>query len=205
MSPGEKLLGFDGRESPAEADSDWPAGRRSTYLLRDDIDKALSTDILAWPSVPGADRNVESDTSQVNSFHLWNRLLDLKEYLRALEGPTRKAFWIVGITLLWNLLNEHERELWAPRLPLTDPAVRDERWSFLGYDVSDLALLSGLSNCAYDAGERPSWKETWGPHLNRFHLFTDEHQAQKFKLMNDGRVPEHAPFFVYGLYLIDRS
>lgn len=201
----ERLLGFDAREMQVEPDSDWAEGRRAAYLLRTDVDKPLSTDVLVWPSVLDVDGNVESATSVNEIFHLWNSLFHLKEYLRASEDVTRKPFWIIGITLLWSVLSEQEQELWAPRLPVTSPPARDENWSFLGYDVSDLALLSGLSNCGYDAEKLLSLKERWGPQLNRFHLFTEERQSMEFKLMNDDRVPEHAPFFVYVLYLVERG
>ena len=42
----------------------------------------------------------------------------------------------------------------------------------------------------------------WGPRLNEHHLFKNAESAFAFRLVTNRRVPEHAPFFVYGLWLI---
>jgi len=80
----------------------------------------------------------------------------------------------------------------------TPPAVS---WVLLGYDVGDRYCLSGLSNCGYGA-ERDRWAAEWGESLNDYHLFSDPHRADAFARANDARVSEHAPFTVFGLYLI---
>ncbi len=62
-------------------------------------------------------------------------------------------------------------------------------------------MLSGLSNCGFE-GEREALREDWGPHLNDYHLFEDAESALAFRPVANRIVPEHAPFFVYGLWLI---
>jgi hypothetical protein len=39
--------------------------------------------------------------------------------------------------------------------------------------------------------------------LNHHHLFTSLEPAWIFREVSNQRVPEHRPFFVYGLWLID--
>ena len=70
----------------------------------------------------------------------------------------------------------------------------------LGYDVADEVMTSGLSNCGYSNKEREVVRPRWASRLNRFHLFDDDDAALQFKVLSDARVPEHAPFFVFGIY-----
>lgn len=74
--------------------------------------------------------------------------------------------------------------------------------SFLGYDVADAGLTSGLMNCGY-TDDATQLREHWARHLNRCHLFSDRARALHFLRITSERVPEHAPFFVYGLYLLN--
>lgn len=74
-----------------------------------------------------------------------------------------------------------------------------EDWKLLGYDVADKYLLSGLMNCGYKKeGDYNKFKNS----LNEYHLFNSINDAKEFKRSTNARVPEHAPFFVYGLWLI---
>jgi hypothetical protein len=73
---------------------------------------------------------------------------------------------------------------------------------FLGYDVADIGRISGLSNCAYVPDEREALRSEWGPKLNDHHLFTQLEPARAFRRLTDARVPEHAPFYVYGIYTL---
>jgi hypothetical protein len=72
----------------------------------------------------------------------------------------------------------------------------------LGYDVADRWLLSGLSDCGWAPGEiRPSG--AWSvAQLNEHHLFHEPERAFEYVEAVNLRVPEHAPFFVYSLYLL---
>ncbi len=79
------------------------------------------------------------------------------------------------------------------------PSVRSAEWEFLGYDVSDGFLLSGLSNCGYKADEVEQLKRDFGRHLNQYHLFDDLEAARRFRDIRSDQVREHAPFFVYGI------
>jgi hypothetical protein len=70
----------------------------------------------------------------------------------------------------------------------------------LGYDVADYDLLGGLSNCGYAPEEVASIAPVWAPLLNRWHLFDSPGDATAFAAVTAKRVPEHAPFFAYGIY-----
>jgi hypothetical protein len=118
-------------------------------------------------------------------------------------GLERKAHWIIGLTLRYGTFRQGDMEMGYPTLdPLPIP-IGNQNWTSLGFDVSDGSGLSGLSNCGYAKDEVPALRERWGPHLNTYHLFSDVDQAIEFKRLSDNRVREHAPFFVYGLYLVE--
>jgi hypothetical protein len=75
------------------------------------------------------------------------------------------------------------------------------KYTFLGFDISDWGLISGLSNCGLDPDETlTGYRHQWGPRLNRHHLFDNYNDAHRFTGFSDRRVPEHAPFFVFGLW-----
>lgn len=205
MKSGEELIGFDAREMGIQPDAAWNQERRSIYLISPDVDKPLSTDVLVWPPVLDMERylNLYQD-AWIEFLNLWSNLSELKKCLRSAQEPAKKPFWIIAVTLLSGVLSENEKATWAPMLPSTVPSGCKENWPLLGYDISDMGLLSGLSNCGYDEDQILSLRDRWGPHLNTFHLFTDLYQANEFKLMTNNRVTEHAPFFLYGLYLIEK-
>jgi hypothetical protein len=59
------------------------------------------------------------------------------------------------------------------------------------------------SSC--DGPEPEEWRSRWSEKLNGFHLLADPLDAQIFAEATNRRVPEHAPFFVYGLLLSSSS
>ncbi|QRK05845.1 hypothetical protein JQX13_37765 [Archangium violaceum] len=107
-------------------------------------------------------------------------------------------------------LPESERE----RLGLRD-ASRPEwtgpnapLWDDLERMRSCLASLGAVRNqphalCGYTESEAPGLRAQWSGHLNEHHLLGDLGRALEFRDASDERVPEHAPFFVFGLWLIE--
>ena len=75
-----------------------------------------------------------------------------------------------------------------------------EKYDLLGYDVADYYLMSGLANCGYTPEEAASLAPAWAPRLNEWHLFGNPADAMAFAVVTAERVPEHAPFFAYGIY-----
>jgi len=95
----------------------------------------------------------------------------------------------------------------GPVGPYAEPTVPDrlsDAWNRLGFDVADGSLCSGLSNCGYQVEEIDELRQRWAPSLNDRHLFDEPDAAFEFRALCDARIPEHAPFFVYGLYFLPR-
>jgi hypothetical protein len=72
-------------------------------------------------------------------------------------------------------------------------------WQLLGYDVCDEVGTSGLTNCAYEYGER-HLVDDFVQCINEHHLFRAVEDADKFREVCDLRVAEHAPFAVLAIY-----
>jgi hypothetical protein len=94
-----------------------------------------------------------------------------------------------------------DRDDAAPnRFEETLPSRVPSSWHFLGYDVADQWLVSGLSNCGYIEDEREEWRLKWSRRINNLHLLLDVDDAHEFAQATNQRVAEHAPFYVYGLW-----
>lgn len=72
-------------------------------------------------------------------------------------------------------------------------------WTFIGYDICDGAMLSGLMNCGYEG--RNALRAEWSQRLNQWHLFESLVDARNFCAMTEQRVPEHAPFRLVAVYV----
>ena len=203
----ELLLGFDAREMWLEPQDYWPASRKKMYLLRDDVARPLSTDTAVWRTVFDADTSLQRPEWIGPMMGLWDNLVTLQESMDTAWSTRTLPYWLIAVTLQQegresdNLLERYART--------TDiiPALRDPAWALLGYDVSDQWLLSGLSNCGYgtSASEIQTLREIYASSLNEHHLFASLKPAVDFMQLSDERVPEHAPFFVFGLWLIKKE
>ena len=198
------LLGFDAREmwlpftSRGNREGGWTQQQKSEWLLRADVDRPLSVDYLVWTSVfsPGAGLVpswVYGDSVQ----GIWSKLSELYASLpESLQQESAGRYWIIGINVegrgaldpAWNDI-------------MTVPAVIQEDWEFLGYDVADRWLLSGLSNCTHvSEKDFDDLRRRFLDHINSYHLFTDYRVACKFRSLSGRRVPDHKPFYVFGLW-----
>lgn len=191
-------IGFDVRAAPTVVDPLWNEARRSRFLLRDDVVRPLAVDQQVWRSQFLASENLE-----------WRGVLDHWSDLAAMcESARAKGVdgSLVSTVVVWDFLTSQERQRWASeRLEPTQPAILGQEWQLLGFDVADSWLISGLSNCGYVDNEREEWRSRWSEKLNGFHLLADPLDAQIFAEATNRRVPEHAPFFVYGLLLSSSS
>ncbi len=212
----DRLLGFDVREPRANLDGLWDAARCATYLLRPDVTWPLSTDTLVWPSVFDKGQGPGLPDPERQRLHLagvpvpaytgpnaglWEDAPRMLRHLRAYSLAARSA---VVIAISWFSRGGFaEAGRFGPYLVPTSPAARQPNWEFLGFDIADGSLLSGLSNCGYLPSEAPLLRAQWGPRLNTNHLFDALADAFAFRDLADARVGSHAPFFVYGLYAIE--
>ena len=232
MSSNELLLGFDAREMWLDVAEYWPEERKRTFLLRQDIIRPLSTDILVWRSVFDVEQTLHRPQWTGPIQQLWEDLATLQAYLDTAWGERTLPSWIIAVTLQEDVCESEDLLEWYARvsnsfdetvpgvLPLSGellewyarassiiPALRDPAWAFLGYDVSDKWLLSGLSNCGYGTNETEMQilRETYASSLNKHHLFDAIKPAVNFMQVSNERVQEHAPFFVFGLWLIKKE
>jgi hypothetical protein len=211
----EALLGFDAREmwlTPGMREAG-PGGRPTDFLLRGDLDDVLSADTMVWPSIFKSSATLDCGPELPlpqwvgANVPFWDDLDALRSAVPP-EFGKKHPFWFIAAT--WHTdagFAEEERQsgkILGPYIAPTVPGRRENSWRFLGFDVTDSGI-SGLSNCGYDESERERFAAQWGCHLNRYHLFEDLERAFEFKRITNARIPEHAPFFVIGLWLIAKS
>jgi len=76
-------------------------------------------------------------------------------------------------------------------------------WQRLGYDVADMMSISALCDCGRSSPEeREAERKRWAGCLNDFGLFDAVSDACAFCVHAHKRIPEHAPFLVFELFLI---
>ncbi len=194
----ERLLGFDAREPSQSPGDEWP----DQFLLRADVRAPLSTDTMVWPSIWQLTDVPLPSWIGMNA-GLWESLPAMRKHL-ANAWTTPPPHAVIDVSWFSDRAFE-DAGMYGPHLSPTDPAARSPEWRLLGFDVSDGGLLSGLSNCGYSTDEIRTLRPQWQFRLNSRHLFDAVEDAFEFRKLADARVPEHAPFFVFGLYLVDGS
>lgn len=204
----QEFLGFDNRLHPKYyLDDVWSRERRTKYLLAPGVQWPLSVDKAVWPSVfcyttTAVDHSCHSQTminiDPVNTRHsaleLWPDLQSMRDNLGKQKGIN------IAISLHADkeaFLDEFWSAVLDPRLSMDD---LPKEWMHLGYDVGDRDMISGLSNCSYNADEMISLQKTWAHCLNEYGLFSKIDDATKFKGITDKRVSSHSPFYVFSLY-----
>lgn len=214
------LLGFDARENWCEFHSSWSQERKDAYLLRHDIAKPLSTDVMVWPSVFDTGKKVIMRNTEVPfgqeylnlpewigpNKPLWSNVNHLRRYLSEHLIHNPKSCWIIAIAFIGENTAADETEGSWLHYDTTEPRDIDGVWMMLGYDVSDGTLLSGLSNCGYDPNidDVNLLRNQWSQYINKYHLIEEVDHAFSFKHLSDQRVSEHAPFGVYGIWLVEK-
>lgn len=188
----EHMLGFDCREMWQAFKTTWPQWRKDLFLLKHEIEKPLSTDTTVWPSI----FDDEEDGGWRGHQFLWASLAKMQAHMETTVIP----YWMIGISVV--LHNSETQQIWQPIYAQTTPSQPETDWTLLGYDVADFYLLSGLMNCGYEPAEIDSLAIKTKAHLNQYHLFSNLNAVHEFREISDQRATEHAPFFVYGLYLI---
>ena len=176
----EATIGFDLRSTVP--DPSWTVDRGTLFLLRRDVAAVRSVDPVVWERPSGL-------PSAPVPEGLWSNLSDLVAAAGALDRADTVA---VRITAL--------EEDWRASESVDTIGSASETYDLLGYDVADFDLLGGLTNCGYSPEEAASLAPVWAPLLNKWHLFDNPEDATAFAGVTAKRVPEHAPFFAYGIY-----
>jgi hypothetical protein len=206
----ELILGYDVRELCFDPTDLLPPERREVYLLKHDVAKPLSVDTIVWPSLFDTGQGAgmyrkERDAVRLPdpqlppwlgpNYGLWESLADMLDNLDSQFRISTCKFAIIAITL------HAERAVNGDGPPYVGGSfVAGDAWHLLGYDVADASLLSGLSNCGYPGEEIGDLTARWSRHLNEHHLFDDPEEADVFRRSTDQEVPEHKPFYVYGVW-----
>ena len=209
------VTGFDARVA-VDGDDAWSEDKKRQWqLFRLDVRRPLSIDTLVWPSL--FDRHDELRPDYIGlGYPLWEKLSRLNQIVKRHDQLKALDSDVIACALIVELCTLAERRVWHEFLPpvgkenigpstiLASPSAIDERWTFLGYDVADESGTSALITMRHptDAGQIDELRTRWGPRLNDAHLFDDRSQAGQFKKLSNQRIPEHAPFFVYGLWLV---
>lgn len=196
-------IGFDARVTGAERPP-WDADRRALYLLRTDVRVPASTDRLVWPSLFDLAAAPAAPAWTGANAMLWDDLDRLRGFVAERWPQPVPSHAIVAVTWVSDR-GFAEAGATGPYREPTKPSATSPAWSVLGFDVADGSLLSGLTNCGYAPDEVDVLRARWGPRLNESHLFSSIGDALAFREVADARVPEHAPFFVYGLYLVGEA
>jgi hypothetical protein len=194
----EILVGFDAREAYLDFNLSWDFIRKESLLIRQDIIKPLSTDEMVWNSL-FHDQGIKLPEWVGPRQWQWDSLEKLQIFLR--NPAVSPPYWVIAVTQ-W--LKQDENVGLEDALGIT-PSEVSESWTFLGYDVSDYFLLSGLMNCgSYNQQTKEIYLSNWASKLNQYHLFTDWQDACAFKELCDVTVLGHEPFYIFGLYVIEK-
>jgi hypothetical protein len=209
------VLGFDAREAWLDAQSLWTCERQRDFLLTIPGKKPLSADTSVWPTIFSTGegfalcdvdqelngwRGLELPPWIGANWPLWSDLLNLEQYVKGSWPFPAKPVSLVAVTCPdGSVFRDGE---W-PYLQETSPREVDGIWTLLGFDVlANQSTLSGLMNCGYSNAKHQYAKTEWAPRLQPNHLFGTTTDAVSFCEWRNMSVPEHAPFFVAGLYLV---
>ncbi len=185
------FAGADLRETPRLPDPAWDDDRRRGFLLRRDIRRPLSIDRLVWRPIVGPTGEPVTEPLP------WVGLDQVRACLLRLSAEQQEQSVIVVRGVVAACQDEEER---LARTTGIEVELRiDPSWTFLGFDIAD-GDISALCNCRY-RDEDEKLVPRAAPRLNDYGLFDDVEHALVFRELSDRRVPEHAPFIVYALWL----
>lgn len=202
-SVSDLLLGYDAREAPLNPRGTWGKERRQSHLLRQELVKPLSVDSEVWPSVFEVSPHLPRPDWTGNVQDLWDDLQALTKVVEPGISLESEQISYIAVELVSSTTSGTMLAVWQDRVrAAVSPRLIELPRTLAGYDVADYFLLSGLTNCG-----SPHWADpqVWSPKLNQYHLFQDAATAVAFKAEADKHVPEHAPFFVFALWLIEPS
>ena len=150
----------------------------------------------ALPKLFSLDNNVyprETKTSAIgaNDEPFFPSMDEMLAYIEKYSVLTPECFLV---SVFEDVRRPDDIEYWAYFFHVLEPIPAVEK-KFLGYDVGDGAPFSGLLNAGV-----PVNLKTLRDRLNDYGLFLDVNEARNFADECARLVPEHAPFFVFGVY-----
>lgn len=197
------LLGFDARIVGPEISARWNHKRREGSLLKVDIPLPLSVDVEVWPSAVNFRDDFQPPAWIGPVQDLWDDLDRLGTFLNDHDDIGPLTVWLVAVAVNPESCGPEGLSKWQRRVGEIRPADLLPSWTFLGYDVADEWLESGLTNRHFRPDEDPDvLRREWAGCLNEHHLFAQLEPAERFARTSDSRSREHAPFCVFGIWRI---
>lgn len=202
----ENLLGFQLRNDPQSL-IQWDIARRGKYLINENVDVPLSVDKSVWPINPNVPLLKELFAECYGGNYEDNipnglRLFSLKEESILNSLSYYNGGYLIGISIVNDdrdlnkrLLDMHRIEKKLHNIDL----LTFYCWSCFGYDVADLWMISGLMNISFEPPKAEIAKK-YSKDLNKFGLFDLAKKASNYCQECNQRIPEHAPFIVYGIW-----
>lgn len=173
-------------------DEDWTDLRRKVFLLNESVEIPKSVDPNVWEEVVGQMAEYSAGKVRLPCWSDREKMLSCANYDRfskEMVALTIVAFPEEGNCLPQSIIINNVRSIDMPD------------GFFIGYDIADDGLTSALSNCGYSEAERSVAQMKYAKYLNRHGLFEDKSMAAKFVADSEIRVPDHSPFYIFGLYL----
>lgn len=201
MAVKHTLLGFAARDSEVFIAKDGASPIDAQYLIRPDIQCPLSVDTAVWQSVFDKHKRFVQQPEMDYVRDVWANYTDLEQAAASTFEDRCPPLWFVAFASVWN---DAHPSLGLQQTLQIRPETIGTNWIFLGYDVADEGLTSGLTNCVslirpHDfAAERLAFMNQ----INTFHLFHEYEHAAEYKSFADRWFESHAPFFVIGIWLI---
>lgn len=171
-------------------DPDWTEERRREFLLDPSVRFPKSVDSHVWTEVCPA-------MTVAGGLRLPLPFWDSRQEMLAASGYTPASASLTEVTIV--LYADDVVPAHVEAMGIRPYEAGSEERFFLGFDVADDGLTSGLSNCGYGPSDREQ-AEPFSLSLNEHGLFSTIEAANAFRLFSDARVAEHAPFFVYGVF-----
>ena len=197
----QKILGYQLRVSLSNLKCLWTPNRQAQYLLNTGVIWPLSVDTAVWPN-----EKDEYLLSQIfydhdtipNGLNLFDIHKNNNSF--AFNNKKNKPI-VVAISFLHDnaeyLIEQHKINLSAIK-----EKQKYKLLHFIGFDVCNTWLLSGLMNCGIRGPNHEMLRNVFGQSLNRYGLFDDIDKAAHFSIEISKIIPEHAPFFPSGLFVL---
>lgn len=189
-----EILGYQARCPITELQRIWPQERRALYLLDPFVKLPLSVDRAAWP---------ETDSIEIK------HMLFIDHFTDEFSAPNGLDLYSVKESIdeffNANLIAIDFDKSVAGFLREKNSIAGTKYYSatrFIGYDVCDNNLISGLTNCALSHEEKNLLQLRYAKNLNEYGLFKDDTYAREYTLEMDRLIPEHQPFLVAGLNIV---
>jgi len=198
----QNLIGFDAREWWLGAANSRGPEWQKRFFLHSQIEKPLSIERAVWPSVFELTHAAEPAWTGLYK-DLWDEL-DKLECAVGQQDLHGRPCVLMAFSVLTAHLDPDLRQRCQGWGSYVEPHQVGPSWSFLGYEVADDSAFSALltMRAVPDSIHPQPFRECWAPHINRWHLFDELGSAVALQKYYDVAIPSHAPFFVYGHWLV---